>query len=272
MRFIADLFQKEDGVLYSREQLKSVYKVSMTFLCYRSLVKSIPTNIQNSDIKKMKAPILPYKLTLLSKKVRTSQVVYNSLIEVLTVYPKLKASKLEWKWKRDVGQMHFDTVKDIRYSTTNSYLQSFHYRIVNRIVATNTFLYRIGKSDSPLCFLCRRSNETLLRALWSCNSVQNFIGEIKLFMRSKCNATLNINLQNWFFPRCENESRLNILIITVAKHAIMRSRQKKCHPHLQLFLALLKDEAIKEKGAAIRHQTLHVFEKKWGSVANILQS
>ena len=59
--------------------------------------------------------------------------------------------------------------------------------------------------------------------------------------------------------------------MTLAKHAILRSKHKKIHPHLRMFKALLKDEALKEKGATIRHHTLHIFEKKWGGVAGILQ-
>ena len=272
LRFISDLFSKEDGTLHTREYLSATYNVRMTFLCYTSMIRSIPAQLQHNvnNARKVVAPIFPYKIALLSKKVCTNRIAYASLVR-LSSNGGARA-KLERKWIRDVGQMHIGTLRDIRFTTKNTYLQSLHFRIVKRIIATNTFLYRIGKAENPLCTFCKRENETLLHVLWSCDIVQRFVREVTNDIRSKFNIILRINKRNWFFPSLENESIINILVITVAKHTIFRSKYRDFHPNTDIFLALLKLEASKERGAALRAQALNKFENKWGDFANILRA
>ena len=274
LRFIADIFCKEDGSIHSKEQVSASFNVKMTFLCYASLVRSIPAHIRSFDnTKQLVAPILPYKIALLAKKIRTSHIVNNSLVQTLIENRNVAVSKTENKWNRDVGVMHIGTLRDIRASTKNTYLQSLHYRIVKRIIATNTFMHRIGKADSALCTFCKSVNETLMHALWDCNIVHNFIKNVENCIQSKFNITLSlsVHVQEWFFPRLERESRINILIITLAKHTILRSKYMSRPPNIQFFLALLKLEASKEKGAALRRQMLDTFENKWGVFSKILQ-
>ena len=246
--------------------------IKMTFLCYAAMVRSIPAHIQNSrNAKKLVAPVLPYKIALLSRLTSTAQVVYVSLVKALAANGNTVVCKAKRKWERDIGQMRVGSLYDIRASTNNSYLQCLHYRIVKRIVATNTFLYRIGRADNPLCTFCGRENETLLHVLWNCDVVQRFIKDVQHSIRSNYNVSLDINVQKWFFPRADRERKVNILIITVAKHTILRSKYTNSPPNTTLFLALLQFEASKEKGAASRYETLNEFENKWGSIANILQ-
>ena len=151
--------------------------------------------------------------------------------------------------------MRVGSLSNIRASTGNSYLQWLHYRIVNRTVATNTFLYRIGKADNIVCTFCRQENETLIHALWSCDTVQRFIREVQHSIQTKYNILLEINVGKWFFPHLESESKMNILLITIAKHTILKSKYANNPPSMKLFMALLKLEASKERGAALRNET-----------------
>ena len=113
-------------------------------------MRSTPADVKSAK-QLIEAPVLPFKIALLSEKSNISKIVYKSLLTALYAKQRERPSKVEQKWVRDVGDMHIGTMRDIRLSTKNSYLQSFHFRTVHRIVATNTFLYRIGKTDSPLC-------------------------------------------------------------------------------------------------------------------------
>ena len=239
LRFVTDLFCKQTGSLLTREQIACIYNVKMTFLCYTSLVKSIPAHVTRTNCE-MKAslalPVLPFKLALLAKKRHTSREVYSSLITASSFNPKRK-SKLENKWERDVGEMRLETMCDVRSSTRNTYLQSLHYRINHRIIATNTFLYRIGKSDNVLCTFCENTEDTLLHALWDCRIVQEFIKNTNLWIKTKFNILLNIDVKKWFFPSLENASKIQILIITLAKHTIVRCKNTNCIPNTHMFIA-----------------------------------
>ena len=234
LRFIADLFCKETGLLYRREQINSMYNIQMTFICYSSLMRSIPADVKSAK-QLIEAPVLPFKIALLSEKSNISKIVYKSLLTALYAKQRERPSKVEQKWVRDVGDMHIGTMRDIRLSTKNSYLQSFHFRTVHRIVATNTFLYRIGKADSPLCTFCENEDETLLHVLWGCDVVQRFIKDVEAHLTSRFSIALNANKETWFFPRLPSEDTLKILMITLAKRAILRSKYMSLPPSMSLF-------------------------------------
>ena len=81
----------------------------------------------------------------------------------------MSQSKEIEKW-REISNL---TKKDI-YSilripfktTTNTKLRWFQFRINNRILCTNKFLYRIRKSDNQLCTFCSEEEETIEHLLW----------------------------------------------------------------------------------------------------------
>ena len=148
--------------------------------------------------------------------------------------------------------------------------QLLHYRIINRIISTNTFLFKIGKSESPLCTFCKEENETLYHILWECEKVKNFIEEIIGYIKDNYNIILRLTAQSWFFPRIGEESKLSIIIITIAKQAVFQAKHKNNTPNINQFIALLKIEAEKEQISSIRNNKNLQFLEKWGSVSKIL--
>ena len=270
-RFILDLFCKDTGFLLTREMINEKFGLNMTFLCYSSLVRSIPIDIRNACWKNIKHPVIPYKVALLSRNSETSRIAYNKFIFALFVKYGSVPDALERKWARDAGTMVKGTLLDIRNSTKNIYLQTFHYRIVNRIISTNTFLFRIGLSENPSCSFCKSSNETLIHILWDCRHTQRYIEELKSHLSSTYNMRLNIDLPTWVFPTLANVNRITVLIITLAKVVIFKARNAACTPSIRLFHNLLKWEAEKESYAAKRTNALNSFLEKWENVSSILR-
>ena len=84
--------------------------------------------------------------------------------------------KSELKWEEDLNferdnnwwqkQNHLDKVM-----TNDINLRWFQYRIVHRILGTNSFLNRIGILESGLCTFCNEQSETILHLFWTCNRV-----------------------------------------------------------------------------------------------------
>ena len=159
---------------------------------------------------------------------------------------------------------------DIRHATRNTYLQTFHYRIINRIISTNTFLYRIGKAESAVCTFCNERDETLCHILWECRIVKDFIKDIVAYFRKEYNFIVNISVQSWIFPRLADESEINILIFTLAKQVIFRARHNTQFPSIHHFHHILKREAENESNFFLRHKSTDKFLSKWGNVSNIL--
>ena len=52
--------------------------------------------------------------------------------------------------------------------------REFQYKILNRYLTTNAFLYKIGLTDSPLCTFCAEESESLEHFLISCRHTRWF--------------------------------------------------------------------------------------------------
>lgn len=168
--------------------------------------------------------------------------------------------------------MQEGTLIDVRKSTKNTYLQTFHCRIIQRIISTNTFLFRIGMTDNSLCTFCKSTSETLKHILWDCRYVKKFIQEVKSFLLNSYNFQLNVGLTTWFFPTLANSNSITILILIITKLAIFKARNSQCTPSIEMFHNLLKFEVEKEHNAAKTQRTLNNFFGKWGNVSQIVQT
>ena len=178
LRFISDFYCKDTGLVLDRHNLCELYNIKYKngfFFCYSTLIRSITFHFGGSHtICKTCNPVFPYKIALLGKKSNILRKAYNAFIEGLNKRQADREGRtcLERKWCRDIGCVREGTLSDIRLSTKNTYLQSFDYRILSRIIATNTFLYRIGRTERPLCTFYKVNNETLYHVLLECPVVQ----------------------------------------------------------------------------------------------------
>ena len=274
LRFIADLYSKDTGLLLNCEEINKTFDIKMTFLCYQSLIRSILLETDANTIKEVTYPIMPYKITLLFTKSIISRIAYCEFINAMnkTLSDHSSETLIQRKWRRDIGYNINGTLRDIRSSTSNTYLQAFHYRIVTRIIATNTFLFRIGRSETPLCTFCKLCNETLIHILWECEIVQTFIKEVITYLKDSYNAIIQYNMRSWIFPRTADLSDINIIAITLIKLVIFKSKYKGRRPCIGHFHALLKTEAEKEDRSAARKNISNIFLQKWKNVSKILTS
>jgi hypothetical protein len=68
--------------------------------------------------------------------------------------------------------------------TQNTKLQWLQYRINQRILGTNTFLYKIRVKDNAFSTFCQEDEETIEHLFWNCETVQAFIDEIDSWLLS----------------------------------------------------------------------------------------
>ena len=88
LRFIADLYCKKSGSLLDKNALSETFNIKMYFLCYGSLIKSIPHHTDNLMVRSIIYPIIPYKIALLARKVNTSRLAYIRNLPWLCVNSK----------------------------------------------------------------------------------------------------------------------------------------------------------------------------------------
>lgn len=267
IRFIADLINKETGTLYSKNEIETIYSVNMTFLCYASLMRSLPKVIKTTNYKsKVTYPLIPYRISLMNGNCKMSRLAYREFqLSIKSNYRKAQL-KLEQKWNRDIGHFQIGTMQDMHSVTNNTYLQVFHFRLISRIIPTKQFLHTIGISENNLCTFCSSSTETLSHLFWECVQVKRFIEEIKKMLFDEYNTTYNISQEKWFFPSTRECSEKEILITTIGKLTIYHAQNKNTTPSIRHFLNKLKPEVEKDRYIAEINGNKEKFEEKWGNL------
>lgn len=270
LRFLADLIDESTGQVLTREALKAKFGISMTFLCYSSLLKSLPESVKFQKASNVQKPIIPLRMNLVLNDRNFSRFAYNGIsVESRKVEFVQSIEKLKHKWLRDVGYFDggsFETVMKVTHSTR---YQFFHYKLVNRIITTNRFLKIINVRDDDKCTFCDQETETLAHMFWFCPDVQAFISEVSSYLRLQHQINIIFEPKTWFF--LGGLTSIESLIVTIAKLVIYEARLAGSIPNVIHFSNKLRREAeVEITGARLRNNQKS-FETKWGSLVGILQ-
>ena len=107
-----------------------------------------------------------------------SKWVYNNLIKSIFTPP---VALNKWKCLFDFTDSHWNNIFQAPFhSVRDSKIQYFQFRFIHRIIGTNYYLYKMGKTDNSRCNFCGRHEETILHLFWECPIVSNFILDIEL--------------------------------------------------------------------------------------------
>lgn len=100
----------------------------------------------------------------------------------------MTAGTIKWSQLLDIDNREWKIFNILPFKITkNCKLQWFQYRINNRILATNSFLFKIKKVNCKMCTFCHREEETIEHILWECDCVQAFLDEFQLYIEDKTN-------------------------------------------------------------------------------------
>lgn len=268
LRFIGDLFNPISGNILSREEIKRQYRIAMTFLCYESLVRSLPYSVKNTIHTSFQRPNIPFKVQLFLNKTRSSKYCYSLFVNALRKKFEASDANIKQKWNRDIGLHIEGSLLHVKRATKSAYLIYLHYRIINRIVATNKYLHAIQKADSNMCTFCTRDVETVTHLFWQCPTTRTFINNIDTQLYSQYQVHFQHSIHTWFFPQETNE--LQTLLITLTKSVIYKARNAGERPELSHWLNLVRAEAQKEQLASMTNDKIESFNNKWKTLKYIV--
>ena len=173
--------------------LQERYNIHGTYLDYLHLIQNIPRlwrdtieeNREKNVLYRYNVQINCYVFKLLRKK-KGCRDIYDTLISANDV-------SVPNYWTTEIGDVSNDEWK--RFSKNLIYIQEiklrdFQYKINNRILLTNTFLYKIKKKDSNRCSYCNQEPETITsycnqepetitHLLFHCKNVLDFWNTLK---------------------------------------------------------------------------------------------
>ena len=270
LRFLGDLVDESTGQIMTREALQTKFGVSLTFLCYSSLLKSLPVCVKQQKQCAISKPIIPLRMNLVMNHSNFPRFAYDTFVDCKKSEFAQTNERQRQKWIRDIECFVDNSLVEVTIATSSTSIRMFHYRLINRILATNRFLKMINIKDDDRCTFCSHETETLAHMFWYCDNVQLFLQQVISNLRTEYHFELEIDPKSWFF--LTDLSPIETLIVTLAKIVIYRARLDDRVPNARHLKNKLKREAEVEYTAARISCNLKKFETKWGSLKRILQS
>ena len=267
LRFLADLFNEDTGQIHTKQTLQDKYEIRMTFLCYSSLIRSLPSTVNSITATKEHGPIMPLRMNLVINSIKFSRIAYNTFVESKQREISRANVRIREKWLKDIGVFEEHSLIDIIKATASTRVRVFHYKLVNRILSTNKYLKLISVEADDSCTFCARESETLVHMYWHCPKVQDYINSIKTDILEQYHIDLCISPKIWFFP--VNLRAMETCIISLAKMVIFEARLKKTPPNIAHLINKIRWEVEVEHNIARLSNEQKLFENKWGPIKDI---
>ena len=271
---ICDLFN-QGGDFLTLNEFNNMYDLNVSFLEYHGVISAIVTYLRKTNIKKVKTNISlddsPVQRKLCSIK-KGSKLYYHTLTSSNipnTAMPKWQhhfVLNLNWPI---IYLKPFVTTQEIK-------LRWFQYRILHRILTTNTFAYKLKLIDSEMCTFCNEKKESLEHLFWECNIVQNFWNNFINWLLKSCNHIHNLELSLEFviFGCKDNTKTDNIfdLLLLLAKYFIYKCKVKNVQLNITHFKNEVKQRYMVEKHIHFSKNCLNKFFTKWSMYRSLFEN
>ena len=152
---ISDLFYSFEGHFLPFNSFCNKFNLKCNFLQYYSILSSIPQNWKKVLQEGSKNPVTP-STSICSPSCKT---IYSTLFNLEDLPPptsvkKLLASGVEKSDPTKIYLLPFKATREIK-------LTMFQYKIIHRILPTNSLLRKMKKVASPSCPFCPSEYQTL---------------------------------------------------------------------------------------------------------------
>jgi len=114
---------------------------------------------------------------------KPTKLAYKILIKKKITTPE----KSQEKWVKDCA---LEEVEDFswrsiyllrRVCALSTKIRNFQFKFLHRRIALNSFLSKIGISETVLCYLGKTDKETLIHLFWECPVTKTFWGRVHCF-------------------------------------------------------------------------------------------
>ena len=89
-----------------------------------------------------------------------------------------------WPWSGGGFELEVPIYLLPRLCTLSTKIRNFQFKFLHRRITTNSFYFKIGISESALCYLCKTDKETLIHLFWECSVTKTFWGRVHCFLVS----------------------------------------------------------------------------------------
>ena len=118
----------------------------------------------------------------------------------------------------------------VNSNTNDCTLKWFQYRILHRILGTNTLLFKIGISDTIMCSFCHSFPETISHMFYFCSYSQQLWLDLNIWLHDICSIDINLNVKSIIFGIANDNNRNINIIINLVKKYILDKKLKNAIP------------------------------------------
>ena len=202
---------------------------------------------------------------------KSSQYFYRQFVTAYSEEP-IKQQK-KWEKDLDIEIEQWDIIYKLPFHCTrNNKFITFQFKIIHRILSTNSLLFKCKLKETHLCSFCNETKETILHLFWDCYIIRSLWFEIADILRRLCDITLPLSAQHIIFGSELCDFFTNFLIILV-KYYIYSCRFSGTMPCLAGILSMLKQTRKIEKMSAFFYRVPAIaeqIEEKWQSLDTFL--
>ena len=259
--YICDLLDEDNNVL-SLQDINMKFNINMPFTIYYSIVGQVKQILKECEITQPLRPVIPNFLNIILSNRKGCKSIYKYLNK-----KNLPKPNHQLKWENilnlSVNQNWWNKHYPIVFKITkDSKLHWFQYRINYRILATNSYLHKIGYTDSDLCTFCQNERETIYHIFWGCTHVQTLWREFSRWISEKCSQNFILSAKDVILGKESLNDTKNLLIILI-KMFIYKQRNEKCIPVFIAFLKFLKYYQRIEKIMYQNKREVNKFNDRW---------
>lgn len=129
-------------------------------------------------------------------------------------------SVINWREKGyDMNEFDWGNISELPFKVTlESKIQTMQYQILNWIVRTNNYLYKIKLKDSSLCSFCKLNIETIENLYTECPEVKDIWYRIEELFLTKYKVSFVFDKRSILFGKYNNNKLYrvqNLLILIV---------------------------------------------------------
>ena len=267
VRVIGDLFEGNKMLTWLR--FKDRYNIQCNYLDYYSLVQSLPKELRKDQPNWWyhQHPSITARLLFILNNTSFTKIFLTGMMKANNRLQN-DMTRIAAKWERDVGCFEPLSVLIVKNSIDATRYTSFQFKLVMRILTTNSFLSLIKYRESNRCTFCDADPETLLHLFVTCRLVQKLWEDISRYlmtngMRRPCCKTKLF---------ADKRNPLMTHIVTLAKFVINDARYKETQPSFRWFKICLVRDFETERLIATQRKSMNTFNKKWEALMSDLMT
>lgn len=269
------------GIFLTKEQLRAKYKIDIQAMSYNSLIHAIPQNWKKV-LKERKNELIcnsteSSNLIYIADKQYNMHTLTNKTIywHLLNRFTKQPTAIDKW-----ISEFPFLNDKDFEYfflsphfTIKETKLQSFQYKILNRIIPCRDNLFKWKLTENNTCLYCKEQ-DTLTHYICECSSTSRFWKSLETWIQMNMHSQLPLAKCDIIFGvrNIEESALLYCLnyIIIQGKWFIYKCKTDNKHIFFLDFLTELNEHILIEKYILLTDENLDKFMDKLGPLYEAL--